>query len=66
MHRSRRYQSSATTYTIPMPESRGRQPLQQLELIPTQLYLQFPQRAAEKPSGGIMAANEQVWTPGQK
>jgi hypothetical protein len=30
-------------------------------------YLQFPQRAAGKPFfEGIMAANEQVWTPEQK
>jgi hypothetical protein len=38
-----------------------------LLLIPPQLDLRSPQRAAENPFfGGIMAANEQVWTPEQK
>jgi hypothetical protein len=34
--------------------------------LTTQPDLRFPRRAAENPSfRGIMAANEQVWTPGQ-
>jgi hypothetical protein len=60
------YQSSGTTYTIPMPASRGRQPLQQFGLIPTQLTYNSLKGPLKTLFGGIMAANEQVWTPEQK